>query len=115
MKCLSPLLVPQRPDSYDMWSLGILVMELILGTAHVFQIDSRLRAFVDQQVPVNTSAPLPFTPTPHCGLRLWPCTHCQLLRASMPTRCMAVVQMAGKATGVRQAAHMYQAMQQYVI
>jgi hypothetical protein len=33
-----------------MWSLGILVMEIVLGTAHVFQIDSRLRAFVDQQV-----------------------------------------------------------------
>eukprot|EP00124_Ichthyophonus_hoferi_P000036 Ihof_evm36s1 gene=Ihof_evmTU36s1 len=40
----------KHPASYDMWSTGMVIMELLLGTADVFQIDDRLRAMVDRQL-----------------------------------------------------------------
>lgn len=33
-----------RPDAFDLWSVGVLWLELVLGTAQVFNIDDRLRA-----------------------------------------------------------------------
>ncbi|KAF0694167.1 Aste57867_14927 [Aphanomyces stellatus] len=35
------------PTSYDMWSVGVVFLELILGSPHVFSITSRARAKVD--------------------------------------------------------------------
>ncbi|KAK9086974.1 hypothetical protein Syun_029368 [Stephania yunnanensis] len=35
---------------YDMWSVGVVVLELILGSPHVFQINARTRALLDQQL-----------------------------------------------------------------
>ncbi|KAL4200161.1 hypothetical protein AMTRI_Chr03g148290 [Amborella trichopoda] len=35
---------------YDMWSVGVVMLELIIGSPHVFQISSRTRALLDQQL-----------------------------------------------------------------
>ncbi|XP_072990373.1 uncharacterized protein [Typha latifolia] len=35
---------------YDMWSVGVVMLELILGSPHVFQIDDRTRALMDQHL-----------------------------------------------------------------
>ncbi|KAK8962325.1 putative inactive protein kinase [Platanthera guangdongensis] len=35
---------------YDMWSVGVVMLELILGSPHVFQITDRNRALVDQHL-----------------------------------------------------------------
>ncbi|ETW00733.1 CMGC protein kinase [Aphanomyces invadans] len=35
------------PTSYDMWSVGVVALELLLGSPHVFSISSRARAKVD--------------------------------------------------------------------
>ncbi|KAI3979807.1 hypothetical protein MKX01_013902 [Papaver californicum] len=41
----------QKPISitmkYDMWSVGVVMLELILGSPHVFQIHARTQAFLD--------------------------------------------------------------------
>nr|CAD1822491.1 unnamed protein product [Ananas comosus var. bracteatus] len=35
---------------YDMWSVGVVMLELILGSPHVFQISDRTRALLDQHL-----------------------------------------------------------------
>ncbi|KAF8388113.1 hypothetical protein HHK36_026779 [Tetracentron sinense] len=35
---------------YDMWSMGVVILELILGSPHVFQINARTRALLDQHL-----------------------------------------------------------------
>ncbi|KAL0925846.1 hypothetical protein M5K25_004217 [Dendrobium thyrsiflorum] len=44
----------QGPSSvrlkYDMWSVGVIMLELILGSPHVFQISDRTRALLDQHL-----------------------------------------------------------------
>ncbi|CAK4391457.1 unnamed protein product [Aphanomyces euteiches] len=39
-----------NPTSYDMWSVGVVFLELILGSPHVFSISSRARAKVDARL-----------------------------------------------------------------
>jgi serine/threonine protein kinase len=34
------------PGSYDSWSIGVLFLELLLGTPHVFTVDQRTRAIL---------------------------------------------------------------------
>lgn len=36
----------EDPMSYDMWSMGVVFLELVLGTPDVFQVSSRLRAIL---------------------------------------------------------------------
>jgi serine/threonine protein kinase len=38
----------QRPESYDIWSIGIIFLEMILGTVVVFTIDQRTEAMITQ-------------------------------------------------------------------
>lgn len=33
-----------------MWSVGVVMLELVLGTPHVFQISSRTRALLDRRL-----------------------------------------------------------------
>ncbi|CAM9501869.1 unnamed protein product [Ectocarpus fasciculatus] len=40
----------QRPESYDMWSIGVILLELILGTPEVFTVDQRTRAILDRDL-----------------------------------------------------------------
>ncbi|XP_068634349.1 uncharacterized protein [Aristolochia californica] len=44
----------QGPSSttlkYDMWSVGVVMLELILGSPHVFEISSRTQALLDQHL-----------------------------------------------------------------
>ncbi|KDO23455.1 hypothetical protein SPRG_21019 [Saprolegnia parasitica CBS 223.65] len=40
---------PALPTSYDMWSVGVVFLELILGSPHVFAISSRARAKLDSE------------------------------------------------------------------
>ncbi|PKA48806.1 putative inactive protein kinase [Apostasia shenzhenica] len=44
----------QGPESvrlkYDMWSVGVVMLELILGSPHVFQISDRTRSLLDQHL-----------------------------------------------------------------
>ncbi|XP_039114783.1 uncharacterized protein LOC120250083 isoform X4 [Dioscorea cayenensis subsp. rotundata] len=35
---------------YDMWSVGVVILELILGSPHVFQISDRTRALLDKHL-----------------------------------------------------------------
>ncbi|KAH7284039.1 hypothetical protein KP509_34G037200 [Ceratopteris richardii] len=37
-------------NRYDLWSIGIVMLELILGTPHVFQIHDRTRALLDKHL-----------------------------------------------------------------
>ncbi|XP_031482576.1 uncharacterized protein LOC116252432 isoform X3 [Nymphaea colorata] len=39
---------PDITLKYDMWGVGVVMMELILGSPHVFQISSRTRSLLDQ-------------------------------------------------------------------
>ena len=41
---------PGDPQSYDAWSIGVVFLELILGTPHVFTISSRDRNILAHQV-----------------------------------------------------------------
>ncbi|XP_047263963.1 uncharacterized protein LOC107853145 isoform X3 [Capsicum annuum] len=38
------------PSRYDMWSVGVVILELVLGTPDVFQVSSRTRALLDQHL-----------------------------------------------------------------
>ncbi|OAE19503.1 hypothetical protein AXG93_4794s1150 [Marchantia polymorpha subsp. ruderalis] len=40
----------QHAHVYDMWSVGVVMLELVLGTPHVFQISSRTRALLDRRL-----------------------------------------------------------------
>ncbi|EKX51778.1 hypothetical protein GUITHDRAFT_134135 [Guillardia theta CCMP2712] len=40
-----------RPHSYDLWSVGVIFLEMLLGTSKVFQIDGRTRAFMTVKMP----------------------------------------------------------------
>ncbi|XP_047954657.1 uncharacterized protein LOC125200884 isoform X3 [Salvia hispanica] len=37
-------------SKYDMWSVGVVIMEMILGSPNVFQINSKTQALLDQQL-----------------------------------------------------------------
>lgn len=39
-----------RPQSYDIWSIGVVFLELILGTADVFSVDQRSAALMAQKL-----------------------------------------------------------------
>lgn len=41
---------PQKPLKYDMWSIGVVMLELILGTPHVFQISARTHVLLDKHL-----------------------------------------------------------------
>lgn len=41
---------PQKPLTYDMWSIGVVMLELILGTPHVFQISARTHVLLDKHL-----------------------------------------------------------------
>ncbi len=41
---------PGDPQSYDSWSIGVIFLEVILGTPHVFTISSRDRNILAHQV-----------------------------------------------------------------
>lgn len=45
---------PGDPQSYDAWSIGVVFLELILGTPHVFTISSRDRNILAHQVCMYT-------------------------------------------------------------
>eukprot|EP01134_Creolimax_fragrantissima_P006142 CFRG6142T1 len=40
----------ERPESYDIWAVGIVMLELVLGTADVFQVDPRVRAILNHRM-----------------------------------------------------------------
>lgn len=39
-----------RPQSYDIWSIGVVFLELLLGTADVFSVDQRSAAMITQRL-----------------------------------------------------------------
>lgn len=39
---------PRRPESYDIWSIGVVFLEMLLGTANVFHVDQRTEALITQ-------------------------------------------------------------------
>eukprot|EP00536_Pseudo-nitzschia_multiseries_P013370 jgi/Psemu1/138608/gw1.568.4.1 len=39
-----------KPHSYDSWSIGVLALELLLGTPHVFSVDQRTNALLTTQM-----------------------------------------------------------------
>lgn len=41
---------PGDPQSYDAWSIGVVFLELLLGTPHVFTISSRDKNILAHQV-----------------------------------------------------------------
>ena len=62
-----------RPSSYDLWSLGVTILELLLGTPHVLQLSSRAEArlrlkFADQPPAVVSRLLLAHALAEHCIL-----------------------------------------------
>lgn len=47
---LTELLIMFVLNRYDMWSVGVVILELVLGTPDVFQVSSRTRALLDQHL-----------------------------------------------------------------
>ncbi len=45
-----------RPQSYDIWSVGVIFLELVLGTSKVFQVSERTRSLVDQRMRRSSAA-----------------------------------------------------------
>ncbi|EKX46159.1 hypothetical protein GUITHDRAFT_70869 [Guillardia theta CCMP2712] len=45
-----------RPASYDMWSVGVIFLEIVLGSSKVFQVDARTRAIIDQKLRTSSAA-----------------------------------------------------------
>jgi serine/threonine protein kinase len=41
---------PDQAYMYDLWSVGVVMLELVLGTPHVFQISTRTRALLDHRL-----------------------------------------------------------------
>jgi hypothetical protein len=39
-----------KPESYDSWSIGIVILELLLGTPHVFSVDKRTTAVLTMKL-----------------------------------------------------------------
>ena len=44
------VLIQAYSPAVDMWSVGVVILELILGSPHVFQISDRTRALLDQHL-----------------------------------------------------------------
>jgi len=40
----------ERPESYDSWSIGVLALELLLGTPNVFSVDQRTKALLTNKM-----------------------------------------------------------------
>jgi serine/threonine protein kinase len=38
------------PSTYDMWSVGVLFLELVLGTSKVFQVSDKVRAMLEERL-----------------------------------------------------------------
>ena len=60
--------VLKRTWPYDMWSLGVTWLELVMGTPHVFQVDPRTRVKLYHQLRMDAmsdvSRHLPSPPSP---------------------------------------------------
>jgi serine/threonine protein phosphatase PrpC/serine/threonine protein kinase len=41
---------PLNPAAYDSWTVGVLMLEMILGTPHVFEVDQRAAALLHQRL-----------------------------------------------------------------
>ena len=41
---------PELPFAQDIWSAGVVLMELLIGTPHVFSIDERARAVISEEI-----------------------------------------------------------------
>lgn len=41
---------PLRPDSYDIWSVGVVFLELLLGTSDIFNVDQRTASMIKQRL-----------------------------------------------------------------
>jgi len=39
-----------KPESYDSWSIGVVILELLLGTPHVFSVDKRTTAILTMKM-----------------------------------------------------------------
>lgn len=44
---------PDYPESYDIWSIGVIFLEIILGTASVFSIDQRTASLMNRNIRKN--------------------------------------------------------------
>ena len=36
----------RRPESYDIWSVGVVFLELLLGTSDIFNVDQRTASMI---------------------------------------------------------------------
>ena len=61
--------VLKRTWPYDMWSLGVTWLELIMGTPHVFQVDPRTRVKLYHQLRMDAMSDVRLC-TAHASLRL---------------------------------------------
>lgn len=41
---------PIKPQSYDSWSIGVVVLEMLLGTPNVFSVDQRTKALLTSKM-----------------------------------------------------------------
>ena len=53
--------VLKRTWPYDMWSLGVTWLELVMGTPHVFQVDPRTRVKLYHQLRMDAMSDVRLT------------------------------------------------------
>lgn len=46
----------ENPHTYDLWSMGVMILEMILGTSVVFEIDGRSKAILERNLIHKTAA-----------------------------------------------------------
>ena len=54
--------VLKRTWPYDMWSLGVTWLELVMGTPHVFQVDPRTRVKLYHQLRMDAMSDVRLSP-----------------------------------------------------
>ena len=64
--------VMKRTWPYDMWSLGVTWLEIVMGTPHVFQVDPRTRAKLYHQLNMEAMSEVSGPRMPEIS-KVWEC------------------------------------------
>ena len=62
----------KRTWPYDMWSLGVTWLEIVMGTPHVFQVDPRTRAKLYHQLNMEAMSEVSGPRMPEIS-KVWEC------------------------------------------
>ncbi len=77
----------KRTWPYDMWSLGVSWLEVVMGTPHVFQVDPRTRVKLYHQLRMDAMSDVRLSYHTLIGIMLCRGAH---QNASQPERCHSI-------------------------